>query len=38
VLGLGSVHALTIGTSQEAHLRENVRVIEELGPLYPLQA
>jgi predicted aldo/keto reductase-like oxidoreductase len=37
VLKLGSVHALTIGISQHAHLRQNVRAIEELAPLYPLR-
>ena len=36
VLGLGTVHALTVGISQLAHLRQNVRLIEELAPLYPL--
>jgi predicted aldo/keto reductase-like oxidoreductase len=36
VLGLGTIHALTIGISQPAHLRQNVRLIEELAPLYPL--
>jgi aryl-alcohol dehydrogenase-like predicted oxidoreductase len=35
-LSLGTIHALTIGISQPAHLRENVRLIEELAPLYPL--
>jgi predicted aldo/keto reductase-like oxidoreductase len=37
VLQLGSVHALTIGISQQAHLRQNVRLIEELAPLHPLR-
>jgi aryl-alcohol dehydrogenase-like predicted oxidoreductase len=36
VLGLGTVHALTIGISQLAHLEQNVRTIEELSPAYPL--
>jgi aryl-alcohol dehydrogenase-like predicted oxidoreductase len=37
VFKLGSVHALTIGTSSQAHLRQNVRLVEELAPLHPLQ-
>jgi len=37
VLGLGTVHALTIGISQQAHLRQDVRLVEELSPLHPLR-
>jgi len=37
VLGLGTVHALAIGISQQAHLQQHVQTIEELGPLYPLR-
>jgi hypothetical protein len=37
VLGLGTVHALTIGISQHAHLQQNVGLVEELAPLYPLR-
>jgi aryl-alcohol dehydrogenase-like predicted oxidoreductase len=38
VLGLGTVHALTVGISQQAHLYRNVRLIEELAPLHPLKS
>ena len=38
VLQLGTVHALTIGVSRQEHLRKNARLVEELAPLYPLQA
>ena len=38
VLKLGTVHALTIGISQQAHLRQNVGLVEELAPSYPLHA
>jgi len=37
VLQLGTVHALTIGTSRAEHLAQNVRLVEELAPQYPLQ-
>jgi aryl-alcohol dehydrogenase-like predicted oxidoreductase len=37
VLGLGTVHALTIGISREAHLRQSARLVKELSPLYPLR-
>jgi aryl-alcohol dehydrogenase-like predicted oxidoreductase len=37
VLGLGTVHALTIGISRQEDLRQNVRLIEELGPTHPLR-
>jgi aryl-alcohol dehydrogenase-like predicted oxidoreductase len=38
VLGLGTVHALTIGISHQAHLRQSVRMMEELAPLHPLSS
>lgn len=38
VLGLGTVHALTLGISSPAELRENVRLMEDLTPQHPLQA
>lgn len=38
VLQLGTVHALTIGISRQEHLRQNVRLIEELAPRNPLLA
>ena len=37
VLGLGTVHALTIGITRPEHLQENVRLVEELASLYPLR-
>jgi aryl-alcohol dehydrogenase-like predicted oxidoreductase len=37
VLGLGTVHAITIGTSQIAHLDQNVRLVEELAAQHPLR-
>ncbi|MBN1581099.1 MAG: aldo/keto reductase [Anaerolineae bacterium] len=37
VLGLGTVHALAIGTSSLAQLEQNVRLIEDLSPRYPLR-
>ena len=37
VLGLGTVHALTIGISREEHLRQNARLVEELAPQHPLR-
>lgn len=37
VLQLGTVHALTIGISHPEHLRENVRLVEELASQYPLR-
>ncbi len=36
VLGLGTVHALTIGISSLAQLEQNVRLVEELSPRHPL--
>jgi aryl-alcohol dehydrogenase-like predicted oxidoreductase len=38
VLQLGTVHAITIGTSRREHLRQNVGLVEELAPQYPLRA
>jgi 1-deoxyxylulose-5-phosphate synthase len=37
VLGLGTVHALSIGMTGQAQLRENVRLMTDLVPRYPLQ-
>jgi len=37
VLGLGTVHALSIGTSSRAQLQENVRLMDELTPQYPVK-
>jgi aryl-alcohol dehydrogenase-like predicted oxidoreductase len=37
VLQLGVVHAIVIGTSRREHLFENVRLVEELAPQYPLR-
>lgn len=37
VLGLGTVHAFTIGTTSLAQLDENVRLMDELAPQYPLR-
>ncbi len=38
VLELGTVHALTIGTSSIAQLEENVQLIESLAPHHPLRS
>jgi aryl-alcohol dehydrogenase-like predicted oxidoreductase len=38
VLGLGTVHALTIGTSRQEHLHENVGLVNELAPRHPLRS
>lgn len=38
VLGLGTVHALSIGMTSGEQLRENVRLMEALAPAYPLTA
>lgn len=38
VLKLGTVHSVAIGTSARSQLLENVRVVEELAPQYPLRA
>jgi aryl-alcohol dehydrogenase-like predicted oxidoreductase len=37
VLSLGTVHALAVGTSSRRQLIENVRLVEELAPQYPLR-
>ena len=37
VLQLGTVHALTIGTSNHEQLLENLRLVEELAPQFPLR-
>jgi len=37
VLGLGTVPAITIGTSSEEQLSQNLGVMEELAPKYPLR-
>lgn len=37
VLGLGTVHAITIGTSTREELIENLQLVEELAPGYPLR-
>jgi aryl-alcohol dehydrogenase-like predicted oxidoreductase len=36
VLGLGTVHAITIGTTSSAQLLQNVHMVEELAPGHPL--
>ena len=36
VLGLGTVHAITIGTSHIEHLHENVQLVQEIGAQYPI--
>ncbi len=38
VLRLGTVHAFTIGMTSAAQLEQNVRLVEELSPKYPLKA
>ncbi len=38
VLGLGTVEAITIGTTTQAQLTENIQLVEELAPQYPLRA
>jgi aryl-alcohol dehydrogenase-like predicted oxidoreductase len=37
VLDLGTVHALNIGTTRLAHLDQNVKLVKELAPRYPLR-
>ncbi|MBN1978055.1 MAG: aldo/keto reductase [Anaerolineae bacterium] len=37
VLGLGVVHSLVIGTSAREQLLENVKLVEEFAPQYPLR-
>jgi aryl-alcohol dehydrogenase-like predicted oxidoreductase len=36
-LGLGTVHALTIGISRRAHLQQNVDLVNELAAAHPLR-
>ena len=31
VFGLGSVHAVTIGPTDERHIRDNIKIIESVG-------
>ena len=38
VLGLGTVHALSIGTSSRAQLHENTRLMDELTSQYPAKS
>lgn len=38
VFQLGTVHAITIGTCKREHLYENINLVEELAPQYPLRA
>ena len=37
VLGLGTVHTMVVGMTDRAQLDENIRLINELSPQYPLQ-
>lgn len=36
VLALGTVHAITVGTSKAEHLDQNLRLVEELAPQHPM--
>lgn len=38
VFRLGTVHAITVGTSKREHLYENLKLVQELAPQYPLRA
>lgn len=38
VFQLGTVHAITIGTSKREHLYENLSLVDDLAPRYPLRA
>jgi aryl-alcohol dehydrogenase-like predicted oxidoreductase len=38
VFELGVVHSIVIGTSRRRHLLDNVKLVEELAPRYPLRA
>jgi aryl-alcohol dehydrogenase-like predicted oxidoreductase len=38
VFELGVVHSIVIGTSRRQHLLENVKLVEELAPHFPLRA
>ena len=37
VLGLGTVHTMVVGMTDRAQLDENIRLVNELSPQYPLQ-
>jgi predicted aldo/keto reductase-like oxidoreductase len=37
VLGLGAVHALSIGTSSVEELEQNAAIMDELAPRYPMK-
>jgi aryl-alcohol dehydrogenase-like predicted oxidoreductase len=37
VFQLGTVHAVTIGMSEPEHVYENVKLVEEIAPRYPLR-
>jgi hypothetical protein len=37
VLRLGTVYAITVGISRRQHLYENLELVEELAPRYPLR-
>jgi aryl-alcohol dehydrogenase-like predicted oxidoreductase len=38
VFQLGTIHAVTIGMSKAEHLYENLKLVEEVAPRYPLRA
>jgi predicted aldo/keto reductase-like oxidoreductase len=38
VFELGVVHSIVIGTSRRRHLLDNIKLVEELAPRYPLRA
>jgi aryl-alcohol dehydrogenase-like predicted oxidoreductase len=38
VFELGTVHAITVGTSTRAQLGQNVKLVRQLAPQYPLRA
>ena len=38
VFQLGTIHAVTIGMSRPEHLYENLKLVEEIAPQYPLRA
>jgi len=38
VLGLGTVEAITIGTTTPSQLIENIQLVEDLAPQHPLKA
>jgi predicted aldo/keto reductase-like oxidoreductase len=37
VFQLGTIHAVTIGMSKPEHVYENLRLVEEIAPRYPLR-